>query len=111
MRLGWVLLLAGSLTILPLLAQDPGNETGSMQHDGPYDSDLGEFTLYFPVHYGVQIRDHIRDITEDVALALTTRFGPVHRRWFEVIAVDSKEQLEAWSGMRLPEWIQAMALE
>jgi hypothetical protein len=108
----WCLpLLTGLLALSPLSAEGTGNEADSLARYGSYQSSLGEFSLYFPVRYGLQLRDRIRDTVEDVALALTTRFGPVHQRWFEVVAVDSKEQLSAWSGMRLPDWIQAMALE
>jgi hypothetical protein len=76
-----------------------------------YASPLGEFTIYVPADYPLEAEDFLREVVADLALVLISRFGPVDYAAFELVIVNTREQLAAWTGHELPRWIHAVALE
>lgn len=86
-------------------------ERDSLYNSRVYANPLGEVTVYIPVSYPADSLEYFRRLADDVALAITTRFGPVAAAPFELAIVDSRRQLEEWLGGNLPDWIYAVALE
>lgn len=88
----------------------PG-ETDSHRSSGPHESKLGEYTLVLPPNYHDDSEDYLVELVSDVAAGLITRFGPVNQAPFQLVVVNTREELETWVGGTLPDWIHAVAME
>ena len=75
------------------------------------DSSLGRFALHVPGDYSATAVTFLQETAASVALALTTRFGPVDPAPFQLVVVESRAQLRVWVGNALPKWIHAVAIE
>ncbi len=89
---------------------EPGGQE-SLTFYGPHAGPFGYYMLYLPADYPSEAEDYLREVAEDVALVLISRFGPVDSAAFELVVVNTREQLAAWTGHELPRWIHAVALE
>lgn len=111
-RLVTGILLAGGI-VAAAEAQQPRPAAGqdSIILSRSYANPLGEFTLYLPADYPLEAEDFLQEVVADLALVLISRFGPVDYAAFELVIVNTREQLAAWTGHELPRWIHAVALE
>lgn len=75
------------------------------------DSSLGRIALHVPGDYSATAATFLQETAASVALALTTRFGPVNPAPFQLVVVESRAQLQDWLGHALPRWIHAVASE
>lgn len=107
-RLAWIgsILLVGSLG-----AEATAPQAEPLLVLGTYPSAVGDFTLYLPAQYPDAAATDLRHTTEDLALMLVSRFGPVESAPFKVVITLDREQLNEWAGRELPGWIHAVALE
>jgi hypothetical protein len=85
--------------------------TDSIPPFGPLGCDLGDYALVLPSNYDEDSKDYLIDLVSDVTLGLISRFGPVNQAPFQLVVVNTREQLEKWVGGTLPDWIHAVALE
>ena len=86
-------------------------ETDSPLSSGPHESKLGEYTLILPPNYHDDSEEYLVELVSDVAAGLITRFGPVNQTPFQLVVVNTREELEKWVGGTLPDWIHAVAME
>ena len=110
-RLVTGILLAGGIVAAAEAQQPRPSGQDSLVFSGSYASLLGEFALYFPAGYPSETESFLQELVADVGLVLISRFGPVDSAVFELAVVNTREQLEAWTGHELPRWIHAVALE
>ncbi|MFC1619236.1 peptidase MA family metallohydrolase [Candidatus Neomarinimicrobiota bacterium] len=88
-----------------------GGYTDSIPPFGPLRCDLGDYALFLPSNYDEDSKEYLVELVSDVALGLISRFGPVNKAPFQLVVVNTREQLEKWVGGTLPDWIHAVALE
>ncbi|UCH63321.1 MAG: hypothetical protein JSU77_02375 [Fidelibacterota bacterium] len=105
------ILLAGGIAAAAEIQQLSPARQDSLVISGSYTSQLGEFTLYLPADYPSGTEDFLQEMIADLALVLISRFGPVDPAAFELVIVNAREELSAWTGRELPRWIHAVALE
>lgn len=110
-RLFTCILLAGGIVAAAESQQLSPAGQDSLTFYGPHAGPLGYYMLYLPTDYPSEAEDYLRELVADLALVLISRYGPVDSAAFELVIVNAREQLAAWTGHELPRWIHAVALE
>ncbi len=102
------------LACLPLAqAGSPSSSDSSaaLQQAGTVRTPLGQCEIWLPADYSATDAEFLAGAVADLSLVLSDRLGPVHPQPFQLVITADRAQFDEWTGRRLPEWIQALALE
>ena len=111
MRLAGLVLLLACLPLAQAASPSRSDTSTALQRAGTVATLLGECEIWLPADYRATDAEFLASAVADLSLVLSDRLGPVHLQPFQLVITGDRGQFEEWTGRRLPEWIQALALE